>query len=49
MAFENITALDDDDDNCFSFYLLSPAVTELWTLYRFTQVCHSGSPTPFST
>jgi len=32
MALENITALDDDDDNCFSFYLLSPAVTELWTL-----------------
>jgi hypothetical protein len=49
MAYEKITALnDDDDDNCYC-YLLSPVVTELWTVYRFTEVCHNGSPTPLST
>jgi len=51
MAFENITALNDNDDdnNSCSFYLFSLVVAELWTIYRFTQFCHRGSPTPFST
>jgi len=33
MAYENITALDDDydDDNCYS-YLFSLIITEVWTM-----------------